>query len=97
MTKTELMRSVHAAIDRRASEIVALGEQIRRHPELGFKEFKTARLVEETMRGMGLAPKGGLAITGVRADAVGRLHAFGVTAPDRFVDMLVPGVRVSGV
>jgi serine/threonine protein kinase len=28
-----------------------------------------------------------------RADAVGRLHAFGVTAPDRFVDMLVPGVR----
>jgi amidohydrolase len=72
MTKTELMRSVHAAIDRRAEQIIALGEQIRRQPELGFKEFKTARLVEDTMRGMGLAPKGGLAITGVRADAVGR-------------------------
>ena len=72
MTKTELMRSVHAAIDRRAEEIVALGERIRRQPELGFKEFKTARLVEDTMRAMGLAPRGGLAITGVRADAVGR-------------------------
>jgi amidohydrolase len=72
MTKTELMRKVHAAIDRRAQEIVALGEQIRRQPELGFKEFRTARLVEDTMRGMGLAPRGGLAITGVRADAVGR-------------------------
>ncbi len=72
MTKTELMRKVYAAIDRRAEEIVALGERIRRQPELGFKEFKTARLVEDTMRGMGLAPKGGLAITGVRADAVGR-------------------------
>jgi amidohydrolase len=72
MTKTELMRSVNAAIDKRASEIIGLGETIRRHPELGFKEFKTARLVEDTMRGMGLSPKGGLAITGVRADAAGR-------------------------
>ena len=69
MTKTELMRNVNAAIDKRASEIIGLGETIRRHPELGFKEFKTARLVEDTMRGMGLSPKGGLAITGVRADA----------------------------
>ena len=65
MTKTELMRSVNAAIDKRATEIIGLGETIRRHPELGFKEFKTARLVEDTMRGMGLSPKGGLAITGV--------------------------------
>ena len=72
MTKTELMRNVNAAIDKRASEIIGLGETIRRHPELGFKEFKTARLVEDTMRGMGLSPKGGLAITGVRADAAGR-------------------------
>src|SRR5262245_34386533 len=71
MTKTDLMKKVHAAIDGRASEIVALGEQIRRTPELGFKEFKTARLVEDTMRGLGLQPKGGLAITGVRADAAG--------------------------
>ncbi len=71
MTKTDLMKDVHAAIDRRANEIVALGEQIRRTPELGFKEFKTARLVEDTFRSMGLAPKGGLAITGVRADAPG--------------------------
>ena len=53
-------------------EIIGLGEKIRRHPELGFKEFKTARVVEDTLRGIGLAPKGGLAITGVRADAVGR-------------------------
>jgi len=72
MTKTELLRNVNAAIDKRASEIIGLGETIRRHPELGFKEFKTARLVEDTMRSIGLAPKGGLAITGVRADAAGR-------------------------
>jgi amidohydrolase len=63
---------VYAAIDRRGEEIIGLGEQIRRTPELGFKEVKTARLVEETMTRLGLAPKGGLALTGVRADVPGR-------------------------
>jgi amidohydrolase len=72
MSKTDLMKQVNAAIDKRASEIIGLGETIRRNPELGFKEFKTAKLVEGAMRGMGLDPKSGLAITGVRADAAGR-------------------------
>src|SRR5439155_797625 len=49
-----------------------LGERIRKHPELGFKEVKTARLVEETFAGLGLNPKAGLALTGVRAEAPGR-------------------------
>jgi amidohydrolase len=75
MTRQELKQRVFAAIDRRAGEIVELGEQIRQHPELGFKEVKTARLVEETLGRLGLAPKGGLALTGVRADVAGRAGA----------------------
>jgi amidohydrolase len=72
MTLTELKQRVFDAIDRRADEIVRLGERIRTHPELGFKEVKTARLFEETLGGLGLKPRAGLAMTGVRADAVGR-------------------------
>src|SRR5213596_987650 len=72
MTKDELKRRVWEAIDRRGPEIIGLGEQIRRHPELGFKEVKTARLVEDTFKKLGLAPRAGLALTGVRADASGR-------------------------
>src|SRR5256886_3288723 len=72
MTKDELKRRVWEAVDRRRAEIIGLGEQIGRHPELGFKEFKTARLVEETFRKLGLAPRSGLALTGVRADVEGR-------------------------
>jgi amidohydrolase len=72
MTKDDLKEQVHTAIDQRADDIIALGEQIRRTPELGFKEVKTARLVEETFAKLGLAPKGGLAITGVRADLRGQ-------------------------
>src|SRR5205809_469081 len=44
MTKDELKRRVWEAIDRRGPEIIGLGEQIRRHPELGFKEVETARM-----------------------------------------------------
>jgi amidohydrolase len=72
MTKDELKRRVWEAIDRRAEEIVRLGEQVRRQPELGFKEVRTARLVEDTLGRLGLVPKTGLAITGVRADLPGR-------------------------
>lgn len=72
MTKSELTQKVQAAIDRRGEEIIALGETIRRQPELGFKEFKTAKLVAQTFERMGLAPRTGLALTGVRADASGR-------------------------
>ncbi len=72
MTRDELKQRVYQAIDQRADEIIGLGEQIRRHPELGFKEVKTARLVEETFKKLGLTPRTGLALTGVRADVGGR-------------------------
>src|SRR4030095_4121171 len=72
MTKDQLKRDVYAAIDRRREEIVGLGETIRRHPELGFKEVKTARLVAETFRRLGLEARDGLAMTGLRAEPRGQ-------------------------
>jgi amidohydrolase len=71
MTRDELKQRVHAAIDRRAPEIVAVGERIRRHPELGFKEVRTAALAAETLERLGLRPETGLALTGVRATLAG--------------------------
>ena len=71
-TLDDVKRAVCEAIDRQSERIVTVGETIRKSPELGFKEFKTSRLVEETMREIGLQPKGGLAITGVRGEARGK-------------------------
>lgn len=65
--KDALKRQICEAIDRRAEEIIKIGETIRHNPELGFKEVKTARLVEQTLKELGLAPQTGLAMTGVRA------------------------------
>jgi amidohydrolase len=70
-TLDDVKRAVSEAIDRQSEKIVTVGETIRKSPELGFKEFKTSRLVEETMREIGLQPKSGLAITGVRGEARG--------------------------
>src|SRR3989454_8937343 len=71
MTRDEVKQRVGEAIERHADAIVAVGEAIRRHPELGFKESRTAALVEAKFRELGLAPRSGLALTGVRADVAG--------------------------
>ena len=71
-TLDDVKRAVCEAIDRQSEKIVTIGETIRKSPELGFKEFKTSKLVEETMREIGLGPKSGLAITGVRGEARGK-------------------------
>jgi amidohydrolase len=72
MDTNELKRQIFDAIDRKADDIIGLGQRIRSHPELGFKETKTSRLVAETLSGLGLVAKEGLALTGVRAEAAGR-------------------------
>ena len=65
-TKEELKQAVCEAIDRHGNEIIALGEEILHHPETGFNEIKTARLVAERMAALGLEPQIGLALTGVK-------------------------------
>src|SRR2546425_9947847 len=50
VTRQELKQRVHEAIERHAQAIIAVGEEIRRHPELGFKELQTAALVEAEFR-----------------------------------------------
>jgi amidohydrolase len=71
-SKDELKHTVCEAIDRRADTIIELGEAILRHPETGFNEVKTAALVAERMVGLGLAPRTGLAMTGVKGRLAGR-------------------------
>ncbi|MBV8451217.1 MAG: amidohydrolase, partial [Deltaproteobacteria bacterium] len=70
-SKDELKRVVCEAIDRHADAIIDLGETILRNPETGFNEVKTAALVAQRMNALGLAPRTGLAVTGVKARLAG--------------------------
>ncbi len=71
MDREELKRRVAAEIDRRQDEIIALAERIWGDPELGFKEFRTARVVAEQFGLLDLPQRTDLAVTGVKAVAAG--------------------------
>ena len=65
---SELKQAAIASIECRKAEILQLADNILRHPELGYQEYRTAELVENEFLKLGLQPRTGLAITGVRAD-----------------------------
>ena len=65
---SELKQEVIAAVDSRRSGILTLGEKLLRTPELGYQEYKTAAIVTAELEKLGLTPRTGLAVTGVRAD-----------------------------
>ena len=68
----ELKLRVCAVIDAHAEAVIGIGEDILRHPETGFREQRTAGVVEQEFRNLGLEPESGLALTGVKARLPGR-------------------------
>ncbi|OCG58339.1 amidohydrolase [Gilliamella sp. Nev5-1] len=66
MTKEELKKKVCIAIANRKADIKAVAESIWAEPELGYKEHKTAKKVEESFEKLGVPFKNKLAITGVK-------------------------------
>jgi amidohydrolase len=72
LSKEQLKAAVCEAIDRHGNEIIELGERILHHPETGFNETKTAALVADKMRALGLEPQTGLALTGVKGRLRGK-------------------------
>ena len=67
MDKEALKAAVCGAIDAAKADIEKLALCIESEPELGFKETKTAKKVEDYMRSLGLDPQTGLALTGVKS------------------------------
>ena len=70
--KEDLKKRAIEIIEKRSQDITQIGETILRNPELGYKEVKTAALVEEKFRSLGLPYKKGLALTGVVAHVPGK-------------------------
>jgi amidohydrolase len=63
----DLKSAVRRAIDERRADTIALARHIERHPEVGFKEVRTAALVAEQLRAVGAQVQEGLGVTGVKA------------------------------
>ena len=71
-TEEELKQRICESVDRRRSQIEGIGDTIMANPELGFKEFETAKLVASTFEEFGFSPETGLARTGVKAVLKGK-------------------------
>ena len=70
-TREDLKRSVAEEIDRRGEELVRVAKTILEHPEPGFRETKTAAVVDRVMGEMGVQRRTGIAITGVKGQLDG--------------------------
>lgn len=66
MEKEELKRLVCKEIDRQREKIFEIGDDIFAHPELGFKEIRTSKIVCDFFDNIGISYTDGLAITGVK-------------------------------
>ena len=56
MDKEELKQRCLNVIEEHQDEIIALGKEAYKTPELGFKEFRTGKLMEEAFLKLGLEP-----------------------------------------
>ena len=72
MTKSELKNKVCKIIEERRSDILEIADKILKKPEMGYREFETAKLVTEELDKLGIPYRGELALTGVKANLKGR-------------------------
>jgi amidohydrolase len=62
---TELVRAIEARLPAVMPKVVAWRRDIHQHPELGFEEVRTSKLVAEHLRSLGIEVREGVGRTGV--------------------------------
>ena len=84
---TSLDRRIEEAAARVEQSVIACRRDIHQNPELGNREFRTAKLIAEKLRGLGIETKTGVAHTGVvgilRGKKPGRVVALRARARGR--------------
>ncbi|MGC4041720.1 MAG: amidohydrolase [Flavobacterium sp.] len=63
--KTDHASAVSAAADKIEPKVIAWRHDIHEHPELGNREVRTAALIAEHLRSLGIEVKTGIGVTGV--------------------------------
>ncbi len=68
MELSELKEQILKEFDNIKDEVIQIGDDIFSHPELGFKEFRTSKIVKEFFEKHGITYEDGLALTGVKGE-----------------------------
>ena len=72
MEISEIKKRVLEIIDEHREDIIAIADKIFAKPEMGYREFETAKLVAEELGKLGIECRTGLAVTGVKGNMKGR-------------------------
>jgi amidohydrolase len=72
MNREELKKKVCQQIDQRREDMIRVAKAMLGHPELGYRETKTAAMVREVLKGLNLPVREGLAVTGVEGTLSGK-------------------------
>jgi amidohydrolase len=72
MNREELKKKVCHQIDQRREDMIRVAKTMLGHPELGYREIKTAAMVREVLKGLNLPVREGLAVTGVEGTLSGK-------------------------
>lgn len=90
-TRDELKTLVCQEIDRRGQEAVRVAQTILDHPEPGFREHKTSRLVAEKLKALGIPTREGIAITGIKGTLAGGAEGPTVALMGELDSLIVAG------
>ncbi len=71
VTHAQLKKQLSVAIDKVEPRCIAWREHLHQYPELGNREFKTAKMIADHLRSLGIEVKEGVAKTGVVGILVG--------------------------
>jgi amidohydrolase len=72
MEISEIKKRIIEEINENSYKIIEIAEKIAEKPEMGYREFETARLVAEELSSLGIECREGLAVTGVKGNMKGR-------------------------
>ena len=87
----ELKANAQAAIDARSTWLINTAKTILDHPEAGFQEVQTARLVSEKLNELGIAHETGIALTGLKGYIRGGAPGPTVAVIGELDSLRVPG------
>jgi amidohydrolase len=85
-----LKARVLESIDKQASEIKAIGRELWKNPELGYKEKKTGAIMVDVFKRMGMDYRTGIAISGIKGFLSGRSQKGTIAVAGDMDAILVP-------
>ncbi len=90
MNKIDFKKKMLDAVEARADDIIAAGEWIWKHPEVGFKEYKTAEYTAGIFKSLGLEVEEKIGLTGVQARLKGRDERPNIAVIGELDALLIP-------